>query len=86
MTEAVRASRVCDLAEAFIPADETVSFAPLPLGDDRTGTEVCFVVQSRPRGWFQRLVAAVLVPLLARRQVRTELKLMGRELEARARN
>jgi Polyketide cyclase / dehydrase and lipid transport len=85
VTEALRPSRVCDVAESFLDAHEMVTFEPVALGGGRSGTEVCFVVESRPRSWVQRLVAAVLVPLLARRQVRTELRLMCRELEARAR-
>ncbi len=86
VTEAIPAGRVCDVAEAFIHARETVSFEPVRLSDGRTGTKVRFLVLSSPRGLVSRLVDAVLVPLLTRRQVRTELRLMGQELEARARN
>jgi len=45
-TEAVRASKVCDIAEAFIHAHETVSFEAVALSGGRTGTQVRFLVVS----------------------------------------
>jgi uncharacterized membrane protein len=86
VTEVVPASEVRDVAEAFIHADETVSFDPVSLPDGRTGTQVRFVVSSNPRGLVSRLVDALLVPILTRRQVRTELRRMRKNLEARARS
>ena len=64
VTEAVRASKVCDIAEAFIHAHETVSFEAVALSGGRTGTQVRFLVVSSPRGLVARIFDAVLVPFL----------------------
>jgi Polyketide cyclase / dehydrase and lipid transport len=85
VTEAVRPLHVADLAESFLSAHEVVSFEPRLLPDGRVGTEVGFVVRTSPEGRWWRLLDAVVLPWLTRRQVRTELRRMRHDLESRAR-
>ena len=86
VTEASRPTRVCDDAEASIPAHEEVTFEPVSLPGGAAGTAVRFLVVTSPRGLFARLADTLLVPGSTRRQVRTELNLMRQHLEARRRH
>jgi uncharacterized membrane protein len=85
VTAAERPTCVADLAEAFVTAQETVRCEPCVLPDGRTGTDVRFVVTTKPIGWLAWVLDAWLLPALTRRQVRTELRRMRAELEQRAR-
>ncbi len=85
VTTAERPTCVADLAEGFVAAQETVRFEPRVLPDGRTGTDVRFLVTTKPIGWLGRMLDAQLLPALTRRQVRTELRRMRAELEPRAR-
>jgi uncharacterized membrane protein len=81
VTEAERPTLVANVAEAFIGAHETVTFEPAVLPDGRTGTRVRFVVRTIPRGVLGRVLDRILLPLLTRHQVRTELRRMRDQLE-----
>jgi uncharacterized membrane protein len=85
VTDAERATRVADLAEAFVDARETVRFEPCVLPDGRACTEVRFVVDTIPTGVLRRVLDALVLPALTRRQVRTELRRMRAELDSRSR-
>ena len=85
VTDAVRPSRVADLAESMVSAHEIVSFEPRVLADGRTGTEVSFSVQTKPSGLLWRLLDVFVLPWVSRRQVRIELRRMRQDLESRAR-
>lgn len=82
VTEAVPPLLVCDRADSFISADETVRFEPTqsPAGD--SATQVLFEVVTNPRSLLLRVLDRALVGL-SRRQVRTELRLIRAHLEGR---